>query len=90
MLKISLAGRQFVTGKSHHSVPETQSAASTNEMRNPSPSTADDTQTLLSLFQSNDEFSLSVNANENDNDLKIGKRTGRPSKNVAPSGEESS
>ncbi|KLU14413.1 hypothetical protein AFK69_03310 [Xenorhabdus sp. GDc328] len=70
--------------------PETQSAASANAMKSPSPSTADDTRTLLSLFQSNDEVSSPVNANENDNDLKISKRTGRPSENVAPAGEESS
>lgn len=70
--------------------PETQSAASTSEMKSPSPSTADDTRTLLSLFQSNDEFSLSITANENDNDLEISKRTGRPSENVASAGNESS
>ncbi|MBD1228747.1 TraI domain-containing protein [Xenorhabdus griffiniae] len=70
--------------------PETPSAAPATEMKNPSPSTADDTRTLLSLFQSNDEVSLLINANENDNDLKIGKRTGRLSENVAPAGNESS
>lgn len=70
--------------------PETQSAASTNEMKSSPPSTADDTRTLLSLFQSDDEVSLFINANENDNDLKAGKRTGRSSENVAPAGEESS
>ncbi|MDC9615884.1 TraI domain-containing protein, partial [Xenorhabdus khoisanae] len=69
---------------------ETQSAASTNEMENSPPSTADDTRTLLSLFQSNDEISLFINANENDNDLKISKRTGSPSENVAPAGDKSS
>ncbi|MDC9606038.1 TraI domain-containing protein [Xenorhabdus griffiniae] len=62
-------------------------AVSANEMKNPSPSTADDTQTLLSLFQSNDEFSLSIHANENDNDLKISKRTGRLPENRVPAGE---
>ncbi|MBE8598243.1 TraI domain-containing protein [Xenorhabdus sp. BG5] len=69
--------------------PETQSAAPATAMKSPSPSTADDTRTLLSLFQSNDEVSLLVNANENDSDLKISKRTGRPSENVAPAGNES-
>ncbi|KOP35012.1 hypothetical protein AFK69_01450 [Xenorhabdus sp. GDc328] len=33
----------------------------------------EDTQTLLSLFQSNDEVSLSIDVNENDNDLKLHK-----------------
>ncbi|WP_340621488.1 TraI domain-containing protein [Xenorhabdus siamensis] len=70
--------------------PETPSAAPATEMKSPSPSTADDTRTLLSLFQSNDEVSLLINANENDNNLKISKRTGRPSENVAPAGNESS
>ncbi|WP_338883079.1 TraI domain-containing protein [Xenorhabdus sp. TH1] len=67
--------------------PETQSAAAANKMKSSSPSTADDTRMLLSLFQSNGEFSLSVNTNENDNDLKTSKRTGRLPENRVPAGE---
>ncbi|MBC8952010.1 helicase [Xenorhabdus sp. PB62.4] len=70
--------------------PETKPAASVNKMKSPSQSAADDTRTLLSLFQSNDEVSLLINANENDNDLKTGKRTGRQPENVAPAGDKSS
>ncbi|WP_230580537.1 TraI domain-containing protein [Xenorhabdus bovienii] len=63
--------------------PETQSAASAHEMNRPASSTADDTQTLLSLFQSNGGSSLMPDTSENDNDLKLRKRTGRQSENVA-------
>ncbi|WP_338883060.1 TraI domain-containing protein [Xenorhabdus sp. TH1] len=37
--------------------------------------TSDDTQTLLSLFQSNDEVALLMDANENNNDVKLHKHS---------------
>ncbi|MDC9597770.1 TraI domain-containing protein [Xenorhabdus anantnagensis] len=46
----------------------------------------DDTQALLSLFQSNDEVSEQVNANDNHIDLKSSKRTRKKPKRVAPAG----
>ncbi|MDC9591975.1 hypothetical protein PSI23_22590, partial [Xenorhabdus sp. XENO-10] len=46
----------------------------------------DDTQALLSLFQSNDEVSEQINANDNHIDFKSSKHTRKKPKSVAPTG----
>ncbi|CDG90264.1 TraI domain-containing protein [Xenorhabdus bovienii] len=51
-------------------VPETTSIPPANEMKSLSQSASDDAQTLLSLFQFNNEALPSIGMNKNDNDLK--------------------
>ncbi|KMJ46192.1 hypothetical protein AB204_05185 [Xenorhabdus khoisanae] len=53
-------------------------------------SVCDDTQTLLSLFQSNDEVSEQIDVNDNHIDLKLSKPTRKKPKSVAPAGSQSS
>ncbi|MBC8954927.1 helicase [Xenorhabdus sp. PB62.4] len=54
------------------------------------PPVCDDTQTLLSLFQSNDEVSEQINVNDNHIDLKLSKHTRKKPKSVASAGSQSS
>ncbi|PHM24800.1 TraI domain-containing protein [Xenorhabdus budapestensis] len=54
------------------------------------PQGCDDTQTLLSLFQSNNDISLPIDANGNDSAVKSRNRTDRKPKNVALTGSKSS